>query len=343
MKLKELASRLGLELRGDGETEVFVPAPIEAAAPGTIIFVAGEKYAPILERASAACAIVTPELAARARCAVLISSNPYYDFSRVLEIFFPPLRPRAGIDPTAHIAPDAQIGEKASIGAFSAIGAGVRIGKNAVIHPHVTIYPGVTVGDDFTCHSQVSIREGVSLGNRVTILNGAVIGADGFGFGEHAGGLFKIPQVGTVVIEDDVEIGANSTIDRATIGATIIRRGVKLDNLVHIGHNCEVGEYSRFAAHVGLAGSVRVGKWCQFGGQAGCADHANIGDRVLVVAQSGIHNDVKAGSIVGGTPAVEVRFYRRYAAVLPRLGELVRRIRALETRLEELAQSGRRD
>lgn len=160
------------------------------------------------------------------------------------------------------------------------------IGRNAVIHPHVTIYPNVCIGDDFTCHSQVSIREGVTIGNRVTLLNGAVIGADGFGFVEHGGDLIKVPQAGTVAIEDDVEIGANTTIDRATMGATIIRRGVKLDNLIQIGHNCEVGEFSRMAAQAGLAGSVRVGQWCQFGGQSGFADHAKIGDRARVIAQA---------------------------------------------------------
>ncbi len=343
MKLKELALRLGLELRGDGETEVLAPAPIEAARPGAIVFVAGEKYAAALEQTPASCAIVPAELAPRAKCAVLISSNPSYHFARVLEIFFPPLRPPAGVDPAARIAPGARLGENASVGAFSVIGPGVSIGKNAVVHPHVTIYPGVTIGDDFICHSQVSIREGVSIGNRVTILNGAVIGADGFGFGEHEGGLFKIPQAGIVVVGDDVEIGANSMVDRATVGATILHRGVKLDNLVHIGHNCEIGEYSRFAAQVGLAGSVRVGRWCQFGGQAGCADHVDIGDRVLVTAKSGIHNDVKSDTIVGGTPAVEVRTYRRYVAALSRLPEMVRRIRTLETRVGELAPRRGRD
>jgi UDP-3-O-[3-hydroxymyristoyl] glucosamine N-acyltransferase len=339
MKLKELASKLGREFRGDGEVDIFMPAPIEAAGPGTIIFVANDKYAPMLETTSAACVIIPEQFAARAKCPVLISPNPYFDFSRVLEIFFPPLRPPPGIDPAARIAPDAVLGENASIGAFAVIGAGVRIGKNAALHPHAVIYPGVTIGDDFVCHSHVSIREGVSIGNRVTILSGAVIGADGFGFGEHEGGLFKIPQVGTVVIEDEVEIGSNSTIDRATIGATILHRGVKLDDQVHIGHNCEIGEYSRFAAMVGIAGSTKIGKWCQFGGNSGCADHVTIGDRVLVAAKSGIHTDVASDMIVGGVPAIEVRQWRRYAMALPRLPELIRRMRALEDRVEQFFKS----
>jgi UDP-3-O-[3-hydroxymyristoyl] glucosamine N-acyltransferase len=331
MKLGELAKKLGLQLNGDPAIEVFAPAPVEAASPGTVIFVAAPKFAAALTAGSAAAAITTAELAREAKCATLISANPYADFARTIEIFFPPYRPTPGIDPSACVAADAKIGPNASIGARAVIGAGVRIGCDAVIHPHVTIYPNVTIGDGFTCHSHASIREGVTIGDRVTILNGAVIGADGFGFVEDAGGLVKIPQVGTVVLEDDVEIGANSTVDRATLGATVLHRGVKLDDQVHIGHNCEIGEYSRFAAQTGIAGSVRIGKWCQFGGQVGCADHINVGDRVMVGAKSGIAGNLKDGVIVGsGIPTMDIRVYRRAVAVLPRLPELLRRIRALE-------------
>jgi UDP-3-O-[3-hydroxymyristoyl] glucosamine N-acyltransferase len=334
MKLKELAARLGLELRGDGEIEIGAPAAIEAAGPGSVTFVATAAYLPALRRAGASCAILPAEFAAEARCAVLISRNPSFDFARVLEIFFPAYRPPAAIDPSAQIAPGAKIGPESSIGAYCVIGEGAVIGRAAVIHPHVTIYPGVRIGDHFVCHSQVSIREGVTIGNHVTVLNGAVIGAEGFGYVEHEGDLFRIPQIGGVMVEDYVEIGANTTIDRATVGATIIRRGVKLDNLIQIGHNCEVGEYSRFAAQVGLGGSTRVGKWCQFGGQTGCADHVTIGDRAKAAAQSGIPNDVAADTIVGGTPAIEVHTWRRMSAAAPRLPELLRRVRALEKRLD---------
>jgi UDP-3-O-[3-hydroxymyristoyl] glucosamine N-acyltransferase len=331
MKLNELASKLGLELRGDGGAEIYAPAPVEAAGPGMIIFVAAEKYAAALDSGVSA-AITTRELAERAKCATLISANPKADFARALEIFFPPYRPAAGIDQTAVVAPDAKIGENASIGAYAVIGAGVRIGRDAVIHPHVTIYPNVSIGDRFTAHSHASIREGSSIGNHVTVLNGAVIGADGFGFVEQDGNLVKIPQVGSVTIEDDVEIGANSTVDRAMMGATVLHRGVKLDDQVHIGHGCEIGEFSRFAAQAGIAGSTRIGKWCQFGGQSGCADHAKIGDRVMVAGQAGIHNELKDDSIVGGSPAVDIRQWRRYSAVMTRLPEVIRRVRALERR-----------
>jgi len=335
MKLSQIASQLGLELRGDGETEIAMPAPIEAAGAGMITFAVGRKYADALSKRAAAAAIVPPEMASDAPCPVIVSANPAFDFARVLGLFFPPLRPSIGIHPTAFISADARIGENASIGPYAVIQSGVSIGRNAIIHPNVTIYPNVRIGDDFTCHSQVSIREGVMIGDRVTVLNGAVVGAEGFGFVEYQGAVARIPQVGTVVIEDEVEIGANTTVDRATMGATIIRRGVKLDNLVQVGHNCEIGEFTRISGQAGLSGSVKVGKWSLFGGQSGCADHVTIGDRARIIAQAGVHSAVPDDGLVGGTPAIELRTFRRMAAVEPRLPELMRRIRALEQRLEK--------
>jgi UDP-3-O-[3-hydroxymyristoyl] glucosamine N-acyltransferase len=334
MKLKELASKLGLELRGDGEVEIIAPAPIEAAASGMIIFVSAAKYASVLQSGRAAAAIVAPEFADGAACPVLISRNPYASFARVIETFFPPYRPAAGIDATARIAPDAKIGENASIGAYAVIGAGVTIGRNAAIHPHVTIYPNVKIGDNFTAHSHAVVREGCTIGDRVTLQNGAVIGADGFGYVEEAGDLVKIPQVGTVAIEDDVEIGAKSTVDRAMLGATVLHRGVKLDDQVHIGHNCEIGEFTRFASFVGIAGSCKIGKWCQFGGQVGCADHATVGDRVMAAGQAGLHGEIPSDQILGGSPYSTLLEWRRYSALLPRLPELSRRLRALEKKAE---------
>ena len=333
MKLAEIAAQLGLELRGDAAVDIAMPAPIEAAGPGMITFAVGAKYAAALRASKASCAIVPAELAADAPAATLISTNPAFDFARVLGLFFPPYRPAAGVDSTAVIAPDARLGDGASVGAYCVIGAGVVIGRNAVLHPHVTIYPGVRIGDDFTCHSQVSIRESVTIGNRVTLLNGAVIGADGFGFVEQNGDLIKVPQVGSVTLEDDVEIGANTCVDRATMGATVIHRGVKLDNLIQIGHNCELGAFSRMAAQSGLAGSVRLGQWCQFGGQSGSADHVRVGDRARVIAQAGVHNDLGDDALVGGAPAIDLKVFRRMVAVEPRLPELARRLRAIEQHL----------
>lgn len=334
MKLKELASRLELELRGNGDTEIFAPAPIEAAGPGMIIFVAGEKFAPLLQKTTAAAAIVASQFADQARCPVLISPNPYADFARTVGIFFPAYRPQPGIHPSAQIAPDVKLGDNASVGANAVIGAGVTIGRDAVIHPNATIYPNVRIGDNFTCYSQSVVREGTTIGNGVTIMDGSVIGADGFGFVEDRGGLVKMPQVGTVVLEDDVEIGAKCTVDRAMLGATILHRGVKLDDQVHIGHNCEVGEYTRFCAQVGIGGSTKIGKWCLFGGQAAVPDHITVGDRVMVAARGALHRDTPDGAIMGGTPAVEIGIWRRYVAAWPRIPEILRRLRALEKRVE---------
>lgn len=331
MKLGELSAALGLELSGDAELEISAAVPLEAAEPGTISFVSQPRYLAMLERVAPSCLIMPAELAAQVKCAVLKSPNPVFDFARALGILHPPQRPREGIDASAHIAPDVQIGLHASIGAFVAIGAGVKIGARAVIHPQVTIYPGVSIGDDFVCHSHVSIREGVVIGDRVLLHNGAVIGSEGFGFIEVGQGLTKIPQVGNVVLESEVEIGANTTIDRATVGSTFIRRGVKLDNMIHIGHNCEIGAYSRFAALTGIAGSTKIGEWCEFGGQTGVADHVRIGNRVRVAAQSGIPGSIAGDNItISGAPAIEIRRWRRQMAAYLRLPELVRRIRALE-------------
>jgi UDP-3-O-[3-hydroxymyristoyl] glucosamine N-acyltransferase len=331
MKLGELAAALGLELSGGAELEISAAVPLEAAVPGTISFASQARYLAMLERVSPSCVIVPAELAGRVGCAALISPNPLFDFARALAILHPAQRPPAGIDPGARIAADAQIGPDASIGAFVSIEAGVKIGARAVIHPQVTIYPGVSIGDDFVCHSHVSIRENVVIGDRVLLHNGAVIGSEGFGFIEVGQGLIKIPQVGNVVLESEVEIGANTTIDRATVGSTFIRRGVKLDNLIHIGHNCEIGAYSRFAALTGIAGSTRIGEWCEFGGQTGVADHVRIGNRVRVGAQSGIPGTIAGDNItISGAPAIEIRRWRRQMAAYLRLPELVRRIRALE-------------
>jgi len=247
------------------------------------------------------------------------SANPYADFARVLEIFFPPYRPAPGIESARFDRADATLGANAFDRRVGSDRAGVSTGGRSV-HPNVTIYPGVRIGDRFTAHSGVSIREGTVIGNRVTLLNGAVSGRRGF----DSSGERRLDQNSTsrdVIIEDDVEIGANSTVDRAMMGATVLHRGVKLDDQVHIGHNCEIGEYSRFSGHTGISGSTRIGKWCLFGGQVGCADHVTIGDRVMVVAKAGIHTDLKDDAVVSGIPAVDVRKFRRYAVVLTRLPE----------------------
>jgi UDP-3-O-[3-hydroxymyristoyl] glucosamine N-acyltransferase len=332
MTLGELATRLGCELRGDGAIAIRAIRGLEQAGPGDLTFLANPRYAAQLVATHASAAIVATD-AAELPIATLRADNPYLCFARALAIFHRPLRPPAGIHPTAVVAASASIAEPVSIGAYAVIGDDVVIGAGATIHPHVTLYPGVQIGRDFVAHAGVVVREHVRIGDRVVLHPGVVIGADGFGFAPGPEGAVKIPQTGIVVLEDDVEIGANTTVDRATLEATIIRQGAKLDNLVMVAHNCEIGAHSFLAAQVGIAGSTRIGRGVQMGGQVGVAGHVAIGDGVQVAAQSGVPNSVQAGRVVGGYPAVDVSVWRRTSAALLRLPELLRRVRRLERRI----------
>jgi UDP-3-O-[3-hydroxymyristoyl] glucosamine N-acyltransferase len=274
--------------------------------------------------------------------ATLRADNPYLCFAEALTLFHRPLRPAPGIHPTAVVAASARVAEPVSVGPYAVIGENVVIGPGAIIHPHVTIYAGVQIGRDFVAHAGVVVREHVRLGDRVILHGGVVLGSDGFGFMTDKSALqLKVPQIGRVVLEDDVEVGANSCIDRATTGVTRVRRGTKIDNLVQVAHNCEVGAHSFLAAQVGIAGSTKIGRGVQMGGQAGAAGHLTIGDGVQVAAQSGVPNSVAAGTVVGGYPAIEVGLWRRTSAALLRLPELLRRVRRLERRIG--AEAGRGD
>jgi UDP-3-O-[3-hydroxymyristoyl] glucosamine N-acyltransferase len=341
MKLAQLAERLGCELHGDGTIEITGLRTLEDAGPGDLTFLANPKYASLVG-ATKASAIIVPRDAAPVPLASLRGDNAYLVFAHALALFYVPRRPPSGVHPTAVVATTARIAEPVSIGACAVVGEEVVIGPDATIHPHVTVYPGVRIGRQFVAHAGVVIREDVQIGDRVVLHPGVVLGADGFGFAPTPQGAVKIPQTGTVIIEDDVEIGANTTIDRATLGATVIRRGAKLDNLVMVGHNCEVGAHSFLAAQVGLAGSTKVGRGVQIGGQAGAAGHLTIGDGAQIVAQSGVPSSVAAGQIVGGYPAVEVTRWRRASAALLRLPELLQRVRRLERAQGARASTRRR-
>lgn len=332
MRLADIAARLGCELRGDGAIEIRAIRGLEEAGPGDLTFLANPKYTAQLTATRASAAIVATS-AADLPIATLRADNPYLCFAEALTLFHRPVQPPPGIHPTAVVAASARIADAASIGPYAVIGDDAVIGPGATIHPHVTIYPGVQIGRDFVAHAGVVVREYVRIGDRVVLHAGVVIGADGFGFAPSPTGAVKIPQAGIVVIEDDVEIGANTTVDRATLEATIIRRGAKLDNLVMIAHNCEVGAHSFLAAQVGIAGSTKIGRGVQMGGQAGAAGHLTIGDGVQIAAQSGVPNSVPAGKTVGGYPAMEVGLWRRTSAAILRLPELLRRVRRLERRL----------
>ena len=330
MKLADIAQRLGCELRGSGETEIRGINGIDEAGAGELTFVANKKYLAKLSTTKAVAVILAPD-APEVSLPSLRTTNPYLAFARALELFYPPYVPPAGVHPTAVVAPTARIGSQASIGSYAIIGDGVVIGDHARIFAHVVIYPKVHIGRYFTAHAGVVVREGTRIGDRVVLQSGVVIGGDGFGYVPLPdGSTYKIPQAGAVTLEDDVEIGANTTIDRATVGATVIRRGAKIDNLVMIGHGCEVGEGALLAAQVGLAGSTTLEAGVRLGGQAGAAGHLTVGKNTLVAAQSGIPHDVPANSMIGGYPAVDIVSWRRYSAALPKLPELLRRVRRLE-------------
>ena len=329
-----MAERLGCRLEGDGAVEIHSVAGMEHAGPGQVTFLANPKYAHKVKDTRAS-AILTREPIDSIAC--LISTNPYLDFARALALFYQQPKPAPGISELAYIAPSARIGENASIGPFVSIGENAVIGRNGVLHPHVTIYQGAVIGDDFLAHSHVAVREFCKIGHRVILQNGVVIGGDGFGFAKDDQGRHqKIAQSGIVVIEDDVEIQSLTSVDRATMGETRIRRGARIDSLVQIGHACEVGEDNIICGQVGLAGSTVLKKNVLLAGQVGVAGHLTIHDNAIVYAQSGIGQDVPANSVISGSPAFSAREWLRSITAFPKLGDLIKQVRQLETRLREL-------
>jgi UDP-3-O-[3-hydroxymyristoyl] glucosamine N-acyltransferase len=343
MQLAQLASLLGCELHGDASIEITGVAGLEHAQPGQLTFLANPKYAHKVKHTRAS-AILIAQPARDAAIASLVSSNPYYDFARALELFYQPPRPAAGVHPTAVIAPDAVVGDNAAIGAYAVIGPRARIGHNAVLHPHVVIYEGAEIGDYFLAHSHASVREFCRIGNRVTLQNGVVVGGDGFGFAKRADGThYKIVQSGITVIEDDVEIQTLTSIDRATVGETRVRRGARIDSLVQVGHACVVGEDNIICAQTGLAGSSVLEKNVLLAGQVGISGHLTIHDNAIVYAQSGVGGDVAPGACISGSPAFDAKDWLRAVTSFPRLPELLRTVRALEKRIAELEQGSRND
>lgn len=330
MRLAQIAERIGCELRGDGNIEIHGVAPIEEAEPGTLTFVANPRYRAYLQNTRASAVIVSasePETTLPS----LRAADPYLAFAAAIELFYTPPPADTGIHPTAIIARSARLGRDAAVGPYCVISDEVVIGDGARLDAHVVIYPQARIGESFRAYAHVVVRERVSIGDRVTLHSGCVIGGDGFGYVLGPDGRArKIVQAGSVTIGDEVEIGANTTVDRAAVGATVIERGAKLDNLVMVAHGCSIGEGSALAAQVGLSGSTRVGRFVRIGGQAGAAGHLTIGDGAQVAAQSGVPNDVPAGTTVGGYPAVEIHLWRRMSAACARLPELFRRVRHLE-------------
>jgi UDP-3-O-[3-hydroxymyristoyl] glucosamine N-acyltransferase len=332
MKLNELAASLGCYVEGSaGDVEIIGVAGLENAGPGYLTFLANPKYGPKLRTTQASAVIAAQPVSG---ISTLISRNPYHDFARALEFFYQPPRPTPGIHPSAAIAATARIGEGASIGPFVAVGENVLIGRDAVLHPHVVIYEGAQIGDDFTAHSHAVVREFCRVGHRVILQNGVVVGGDGFGFAKRTDGTHhKIVQSGVTVIEDDVEIQSLTSVDRATVGETRVRRGAKIDSLVQIGHACIVGEDNIICSQTGLAGSSVLEKNVLLAGQVGISGHLTIHEGAIVYAQSGIGGDVKPNARVSGSPAFDASEWLRAITAFQKLPEILRTVRELKKRL----------
>jgi UDP-3-O-[3-hydroxymyristoyl] glucosamine N-acyltransferase len=340
MKLREIAERLGCQLEGDGEVEIRRVAGIDRAGDGDLTFLAHQKYVSKFAKTRAAAVIVAPDVVAReTNAALLRTDQPYLAFARAVALLMPSAPPPTGVDANSSIARDATLGADVAIGAFVVVGAGAVIGARTVIYPNVVVGPGTIVGDDCVIHSQVSIRDRVVLGNRVIIQDGSVLGSEGFGFAKQPDGThLKIPQRAGIVIEDDVEIGANTTIDRPAVGETRIGAGTKIDNLVQVGHGVTVGRRVLFAAQVGIAGSCVIGDDVVLAGQVGVANHVRLGNRVMATAQTGIPNSVDDGSYVSGYPAIDHMEWLKSSAVYRQLPALRKRVVALEQRIAELEE-----
>ncbi|HEY2845854.1 MAG TPA: UDP-3-O-(3-hydroxymyristoyl)glucosamine N-acyltransferase [Bryobacteraceae bacterium] len=330
ISLSELAVKLNCRLMGDGAKSITGVAGMEQAGAGQLTFLANPKYAHKVKDTRAG-AILVAEPIPGLPIPQLISTNPYLDFARALALFYQPPRPKLGVHPSASIAETARVGEHASIGAFAVVGEDVVIGRNAVLHPHVVIYDGAHIGDDFLAHSHAAVREFCRIGHRVTLQNSVVVGGDGFGFAKRADGTHeKIVQSGPTVIEDDVEIQSLTSIDRATVGETRVRRGAKIDSLVQIGHACVVGEDDIICAQTGLAGSTILGKSVLLAGQVGVSGHLTIHDGATIYAQSGIGHDVAPGAVMSGSPAFDAREWLRAITAFQKLPDLLKRVRQLE-------------
>ncbi|MDR2496867.1 MAG: UDP-3-O-(3-hydroxymyristoyl)glucosamine N-acyltransferase [Tannerellaceae bacterium] len=335
---RQIAALLDGAVEGNPETRVNSFSKIEEGRQGSLTFLSNPKYEQFIYDTEASIVLVNDDFAPSApvRSTLIRVPNAYASIARLLE-YAGRLKPAPkGIAPTAHIAPTASIGADCYVGPYACIAEGVTIGANSRIYPHCVIDEGASVGSGSILYPQVTVYAGCVIGDNCIIHAGAVIGADGFGFAPEGESYTKIPQLGNVVIEDNVEIGANAAVDRAMIGSTVIRKGVKIDNLVQIAHNVEVGCNTVMAAQTGVSGSVKIGSGCRLGGQSGLAGHIRIGDNVSIGAQAGVIGNIDEGSIVLGAPAVNARGFMRSYAIFNRLPDIYRTIGALQRELEEL-------
>ncbi|HKV48992.1 MAG TPA: UDP-3-O-(3-hydroxymyristoyl)glucosamine N-acyltransferase [Candidatus Acidoferrales bacterium] len=338
MRLGEIAEKLGCGLEGDASIEITGVAGIEEARPGQLTFLDNRKYYPLVKTTRASAILIAPDGPA-VTIAALRTANPYLDFARALELFHKPPRYAPNVHSTAVISSSAKVGDRAHIGPYCFIDEDVEIGDNVVLHSFVTIYRGAKIGDDFFAHSHCVVREDCRIGNRVLLQNGVVVGTDGFGFARDAQGHWrKILQVGKVAIEDDVEVQANSAIDRGAVSDTRIGRGTKIDNLVQVGHACTVGEDTILCGQVGLAGTTHIGNKCILAGQSASAGHLTIHDGAILTAQSAVNSDIPAGAIYSGSPGFDNKDWRRSVAVFNRLPDLQREVRQLREEVAKLRE-----
>ena len=336
LKLRDLADRLECRLEGNDNIEIKRVVGIERAEPGDLTFVANPRYLSALPKTRAS-AVILSENAPAPPCSALRTAHPYLAFARAVGLLGEVVPHPAGISSLSAVADDAEVGEGASIGPFAVVASRAKIGARAVIHPHAWVGPRAEIGTDCVIHSHVAIRERVRVGDRVVIQNGAVIGSDGFGFARRPDGTHeKIPQLGSVVVEDDVEIGANAAIDRPAVGETRIAAGSKIDNLVQVAHGVTVGRNVLLAAQVGISGSTSIEDDVVLAGQVGVAGHLTLGKGVVATAQTGIPNSVAAGSQVSGYPAIPNREWLKSSALFRRLPELKKALADLEARITEL-------
>ena len=335
MKLDEIAKLIGGTVKGDGNLDIADIRSIEDAENGHITFMANRKYLDQLQKGRASAVIVEKEMDTDKSQIIVV--NPALAFARVLAHFYPETRPEPQVASTAVLGKNVKLGKDVTVSPLVVVGDNVTIGDETVLHPGVVIGDRCRIGNGGILHPNVTLYQGTVIGNHVILHAGAVVGADGFGYTpDEKGHHFKINQVGRVVIEDHVEVGANTCIDRANIGTTLIREGTKIDNLVQIAHNCKIGEHSILVAQVGLAGSCTLGQHVILAGQAGVADHVTLGDLVVLTARAGTIRDIESNAVHGGYPSVPLAIWKKYALTLPKLPELVRKVRDLDTRLNSI-------
>ncbi len=336
---QQIAAYLNGEVEGNPNATVQTFAKIEEGTEGALSFLANPHYEHYIYETKSSIVLVNRDFKPTQPVAATLVrvENAYEAVARLLTLYQQSAQKRTGVHPLAFVAETAQVAEDVYVGPFAYVGNQAVVGKGTQIYPHAVIEERAKVGEDCLIYPNVSVYHDCVLGDRVILHSGCVIGADGFGFAPSADGYEKIPQIGIVTIEDDVEIGANTCVDRSTMGSTYIRRGVKLDNLVQIAHNCEVGSHTVMSSQVGVAGSTKIGQWCMFGGQVGIAGHATIGDRVYTGAQAGIAGSIPKGNVkIQGSPAIDAKNFARSSVVFKNLPDMAAELRALKRELEEL-------